>query len=65
MIDKNTVRKIVDEWLSASDKGYFLVDLTISDDDKIVVEIDHADGVWIEDCVEPEQVYRRPSQPRR
>ncbi len=52
MIDKNTVRKIVDEWLSASDKGYFLVDLTISDDDKIVVEIDHADGVWIEDCVE-------------
>jgi ribosome maturation factor RimP len=24
----------------------------VSADDKIVVEIDHADGVWIEDCVE-------------
>ena len=24
----------------------------MSPDDKIVVEIDHAEGVWIEDCVE-------------
>ena len=49
MIDKNVVRKFVDEWLS--DKEYFLVGIEISPDDKIVVEIDHADGVWIEDCV--------------
>lgn len=49
MIDKNVVKKIVDEWLE--DKDYFLVDIMISPDDKIVVEIDHADGVWIEDCV--------------
>lgn len=49
MIDKNVVKKIVDEWLV--DKDYFLVDIMISPDDKIVVEIDHADGVWIEDCV--------------
>lgn len=49
MIDKNVVKKIVDEWLQ--DKDYFLVDIIISPDDKIVVEIDHADGVWIEDCV--------------
>ena len=34
------------------DKDYFLVDITVSPDDKIVVEIDHAEGVWIEDCVE-------------
>lgn len=34
------------------DKEYFLVDIQISPDDKIVVEIDHADGVWIEDCAE-------------
>ena len=34
------------------DKDYFLVDITVSPDDKIVVEIDHADGVWIDDCVE-------------
>lgn len=49
MIDKNVVKKIVDEWLE--DKDYFLVDIMVSPDDKIVVEIDHADGVWIEDCV--------------
>ena len=50
MIDKNTVKSIVDEWLS--DKEYFLVDIEVSPDDRIVVEIDHADGVWIEDCVD-------------
>ena len=50
MIDKDVVKKIVDEWLQ--DKDYFLVGVEISLDDKIVVEIDHADGVWIEDCVE-------------
>ena len=50
MIDKTVVKKLVDEWLE--DKDYFLVDIQISSDDKIVVEIDHADGVWIEDCVE-------------
>lgn len=50
MIDKNKVKAVVEEWLA--DKDYFLVDVQISPDDKIVVEIDHADGVWIEDCVE-------------
>jgi ribosome maturation factor RimP len=49
MIDKNVVKKLVDEWLK--DKEYFLVSIEISQNDKIVVEIDHADGVWIEDCV--------------
>lgn len=50
MINKNTVKEIVESWLE--DKEYFLVDIEISADNKIVVEIDHADGVWIEDCVE-------------
>jgi ribosome maturation factor RimP len=50
MIDKNIVKSIVEEWLQ--EKDYFLVDIQISNDDRIVVEIDHADGVWIEDCVE-------------
>ncbi len=49
MIDKSLVRRLVDEWLEGKD--YFLTDLTISPDDRIVVEIDHRDGVWIEDCV--------------
>ncbi len=42
MIDKNVVTRIVDEWLEGKD--YFLVDVTVSPDDKIVVEIDHAEG---------------------
>ena len=49
MINKNVVKKLVDEWLQ--DQEYFLVDIEISPDNRIVVEIDHADGVWIEDCV--------------
>ena len=50
MIDKNIVKRLVDEWLEG--KEYFIVDIQISPESKIVVEIDHADGVWIEDCVE-------------
>ena len=50
MISKELVRKLVDQWLD--DKEYFLTDLTISADNRIVVEIDHEEGVWIEDCVE-------------
>jgi ribosome maturation factor RimP len=50
MIDKNVVMNIVEDWLR--DKEYFLVDIQISNDDHIIVEIDHADGVWIDDCVE-------------
>lgn len=49
MIETTAVRKLVDEWLAGKD--YFLTDLTVSADDRIVVEIDHKDGVWIEDCV--------------
>lgn len=50
MIKKEVVTQLVEEWLK--EKDYFLVDVTISPDDRIVVEIDHAEGVWIEDCVD-------------
>lgn len=50
MIQKQTVTDIVKQWLEETE--YFLVDVEISADNRIVVEIDHADGVWIEDCVE-------------
>ncbi len=50
MVDKNIVKQLVDQWLEGKD--YFLVDIEISADNRIVVEIDHAEGVWIEDCVE-------------
>ena len=50
MINKEVVKTLVDEWLQNGD--YFLVDIIFSADDRIVIEIDHADGVWIEDCAE-------------
>lgn len=52
MIDRNVVRSLVDKWLEENkDKEYFLVDIQVDDDNKIVVEIDHKDGVIIDDCV--------------
>ena len=50
MIDKSVVSRLVEEWLE--EKDYFLVDVTVTPDNRIVVEIDHAEGVWIEDCVD-------------
>ena len=50
MIDKNVIKTIVEEWLQGNE--YFLVDVCMEPDNRIVVEIDHADGVWIEDCAE-------------
>ena len=50
MIEKSVVTQLVNEWLE--EKDYFLVDVTVTPDNRIVVEIDHAEGVWIEDCVE-------------
>ena len=48
MINKETIKTLTEEWLK--DNDYFLVDINFGADDRIVIEIDHADGVWIEDC---------------
>ena len=50
MINKDVVKTLVEEWLQGND--YFLVDIIFGADDRIVIEIDHADGVWIEDCAD-------------
>ena len=50
MIEKQKVKNLVEEWLKGKD--YFLTDVIISEDDRIVVEIDHKEGVWIDDCVD-------------
>lgn len=50
MIEKKTVEALAKEWLA--DKEYFLVDVDVTADDRIVVEIDHKDGVWIDDCAD-------------
>ena len=47
MINKDVVKAAVEEWLSQND--YFLVDVDMTPDGRIVIEIDHADGVWNED----------------
>jgi ribosome maturation factor RimP len=50
MINKEIIQSLTEEWLQGND--YFLVDIIFGADDRIVIEIDHADGVWIEDCAE-------------
>ena len=50
MIEKSAVEQAVNEWLEG--KEYFLVEVSVSADDRIVVVIDHAEGVWIEDCAD-------------
>lgn len=50
MIDKSNVKATVEEWLEG--KEYFLVDICVDNQNRIVVEIDHKEGVWIEDCCE-------------
>ena len=48
MIDKNKVQQCVEEWLQ--DKDYFLVEVKVDKNNKVTVEIDNKDGVWIDDC---------------
>ena len=50
MINKDVVKAAVEEWLSQNE--YFLMDVEMTPDGRIVIEIDHTDGVWIEDCAE-------------
>ena len=49
MITKDTIKTWVEEWLQKGE--YFLVDIMM-EGDRIAIEIDHADGVWIEDCAD-------------
>lgn len=39
----------MNEWLAG--REYFLVDVSVSADNCVSVEIDHLEGVWIDDCV--------------
>lgn len=50
MISKSAVETAVNEWLE--DKEYFLVEVSVTADNQVIVVIDHAEGVWIEDCAD-------------
>ncbi len=50
MIEKATVKQLVEEFISNTE--YYLVDLNITGDNKIAVEIDHFDGVSIDFCAD-------------
>lgn len=49
MIDKQALRDVISRAIEGSE--LFLVDVTVSPDNRVVVEIDSADGVDIDDCV--------------
>ena len=48
MISQDKLKQVCEEWLEG--KEYFLVSIDVDKENKIIVEIDHKDGVWIEDC---------------
>ncbi len=50
MIDKSELERVVNEWLEGTE--YFLVDIQVSPTNEVQVVIDHAEGVWIEDCAQ-------------
>ena len=52
MIDKDTIKKIVETYLAENEKDLFLVDITVSDDNRISVEIDGENVVSIDDCMQ-------------
>jgi len=49
MIEKSIVRQLVEDFIAESDR--FIVDVNVSKDNSILVEIDSKDGVAIDDCV--------------
>ncbi len=50
MIAKGLVRQIVESFLN--DKSHYLVDVSISTDNRINIEIDAFEGISVEDCIE-------------
>lgn len=50
MIDEKKVREIVEEYIS--DTSYFLVDVQVSRDNHILVEVDSDDSVPLDYCIE-------------
>ena len=49
MIEKEIVKKIVEQKLEGTD--YYLVDVSVSQDNTISIEVDNDSGVSIDDCV--------------
>ena len=52
MIDRQNIIDLVDQYLLEAESESFLVDVTVSRDNKIVVEIDNDEAVDIDECVE-------------
>ncbi len=50
MMQVDDIRDVIEHYIN--DKNYYIVDLSISSSNNIVVEIDHFDGVSLDFCVE-------------
>lgn len=50
MMQVDDIRDVIERYIN--DKNYYIVDLSISSSNNIVVEIDHFDGVSLDFCVE-------------
>lgn len=53
MVSKEKVLQLINEKIEETDKQFFLVDLKISSNNRIMVEIDHEEkAVSIDDCIQ-------------
>lgn len=53
MLDRNKIEDLIDKKIAEKDEPFFVVDLKISQQNKITLEIDHETRpVSIEDCIE-------------
>jgi ribosome maturation factor RimP len=51
MIQKQEIIDLVDQFLLATDSESFLIDVTVSSDNKIVVTLDNDEAIDIDECV--------------
>lgn len=63
MIDKQELTDVITRSLDGSE--LFLVDVTVSADNRVVVEIDSAEGVDIDDCVKLSRAIREEIDPEK
>ncbi len=62
MIEEAEVKQLVQE--AIEERSLFLVDIQVQSDDRVFVEVDHMDGISVDDCVEVNQKLRQALEER-
>lgn len=62
MVEEVEVKRLVEESIEGT--SLFLVDVEVHSDDRVFVELDHMDGISVDDCVEVNQKLRQALEDR-